>query len=120
MGIYIQSIAPASDGLSEQLLSPAAKKSFKKDEMADSQAVTFQRRILTGGCHCNAFVYEIEGPAITTAVDCNCSICSRKGYLWHFTGKDDKFTIVRGAESDLTEYKFGAGELVHMVRHPRH
>ncbi|MDR2013665.1 MAG: GFA family protein [Rhodanobacter sp.] len=39
----------------------------------------------TGGCHCGrvAFDIETEGP-ITKAMECNCSICSKRGYLLAF------------------------------------
>src|SRR3954452_1398024 len=33
-----------------------------------------------GGCHCGQVTIEVEGE-LTTAVSCNCSICSRKGAL---------------------------------------
>ncbi|KAL6407092.1 glutathione-dependent formaldehyde-activating enzyme [Ilyonectria robusta] len=65
-----------------------------------------------GNCHCGAFVYEIDHPEIKTVKECNCSICSRKGYLWLFPPTRDGFKIVKGAEDDLTTYKF-AGENLH-------
>jgi hypothetical protein len=36
-----------------------------------------------GSCHCGQTVYEVEGE-IGQVVDCNCSHCSRKGYLLWF------------------------------------
>jgi hypothetical protein len=34
-----------------------------------------------GGCHCGAVKYEVEAPQIIQAILCNCSICSKSGYL---------------------------------------
>jgi hypothetical protein len=33
-----------------------------------------------GGCHCGEVVYEVDGP-IERASECNCSICTMKGYI---------------------------------------
>jgi len=33
-----------------------------------------------GSCHCGRVAFEVEG-ALTLAIACNCSICSRKGAL---------------------------------------
>lgn len=40
-----------------------------------------------GSCHCGAVAFEAEGE-ITSALACNCSICSRKGSLLWFVPKD--------------------------------
>lgn len=32
-----------------------------------------------GSCHCGAVAFEVEGE-IGQVIDCNCSICSRKGH----------------------------------------
>ena len=36
-----------------------------------------------GGCHCGKIAYEFEGE-IGDVMECNCSICSKKGVLMHF------------------------------------
>ena len=36
-----------------------------------------------GSCHCGKVRFEVEGE-LTQAVECNCSHCSRKGYLLWF------------------------------------
>lgn len=64
----------------------------------------------TGSCHCGKVKYEAElepGPAI----ECNCSICSRKGYLLWFTPRN-KLQIVSG-EDHLSTYTFGP----HIIKH---
>lgn len=46
------------------------------------------------------------------AVDCNCSICRRVGYL-HVIVPHDEFRLERGAEA-LTSYRFGTGAAEHL------
>lgn len=36
-----------------------------------------------GGCHCGKVAYEFEGE-IGDVLECNCSMCSKKGVLMHF------------------------------------
>ena len=40
-----------------------------------------------GSCHCGRVAYEVEGE-IGTVVECNCSICSRKGWLLWFVPRE--------------------------------
>ncbi len=35
----------------------------------------------TGGCHCGRVRFEVIAPAKLQVSDCNCSICSKAGYL---------------------------------------
>jgi len=63
-----------------------------------------------GNCHCGAFVYEVEAPEITSAGDCNCSICYKRGYLWLVPKKP--LTIVKD-EGKLVGYSFGSKALDH-------
>lgn len=70
-----------------------------------------------GNCHCGAFVYTLDDvPEIHDAVECNCSICRKKAYLFLFTNDQTKFSVVKGdEEKDLTSYTFGPGNLSHKV-----
>ena len=34
-----------------------------------------------GGCHCGRVRFEVDAPAELSIDDCNCSMCSRSGYL---------------------------------------
>lgn len=36
-----------------------------------------------GSCHCGGIEFEVEGD-LTQVIECNCSHCSRKGYLLWF------------------------------------
>lgn len=37
-----------------------------------------------GSCHCGGIAFELEAEAITEAIDCNCSMCRRRGGLLAF------------------------------------
>src|SRR5690606_33723486 len=41
----------------------------------------------SGSCHCGKISYEVEGE-IEQVIDCNCSHCSRKGYLLWFVPRE--------------------------------
>lgn len=65
----------------------------------------------TGGCHCGAVRFEVEAPAEIEASECNCSICSKSGYL-HLIVPRSKFKLQRGAEA-ITTYTFNTGVAKH-------
>ena len=60
----------------------------------------------TGGCHCGRVRFEVDG-APDEVVDCNCSVCTRKGYL-HWIVSRSRFRLVSGDEA-LTTYRFDSG-----------
>lgn len=64
----------------------------------------------TGGCHCGRVRFEVDG-APGEVVECNCSICSRKGYL-HWIVPRDAFRLLSG-DDDLSTYRFGTGVAQH-------
>ncbi|KAK3687489.1 Mss4-like protein [Podospora appendiculata] len=76
--------------------------------MADTQDQ--EVKAYRGNCHCGAFIYEFSMPEIKTANACNCSICTKKGYVWVFPGESLKVVKDKGT---LVEYKFNAGNTVH-------
>ena len=65
-----------------------------------------------GNCHCAAFIYEVELPEIKAVTACNCSICTKKGYLWV---KPSEIKVVKGDEDALTDYTFGSKTFHHKV-----
>jgi hypothetical protein len=69
-----------------------------------------------GNCHCAAFVYEAQLPEIKSALECKCSICYKKGYLWAIT-EPAKFNIVKGSSDTLSRYTVES--VVHRVRTSR-
>lgn len=64
-----------------------------------------------GGCHCGRVRFEARAPAHLEVLECNCSICSRSGYLHLIVAADD-FRLLSGA-GDLAEYSFGTGIAKH-------
>lgn len=46
----------------------------------------------TGGCHCGRVRFEVQAPAKLDVLECNCSICSKAGYL-HLVVPADRFNF---------------------------
>lgn len=67
---------------------------------------------LQGGCHCGAVRFEVEAAAPLRLLDCNCSICTKTGYL-HLIVGGDAFRLVSG-DGALVTYGFGSGAARHL------
>jgi len=67
--------------------------------------------IYNGSCHCGAVKFEIEAPEAINCQACNCSICSKSGYL-HLIIPRSRFKLLEG-ENHLTTYTFDSGEAKH-------
>lgn len=67
---------------------------------------------IEGGCHCGAvrFAIDIEPPL--ELLDCNCSICSKTGYL-HLNVPHAHFELLAGRDA-LHSYRFGTGAAEHL------
>lgn len=63
-----------------------------------------------GSCHCGRVAYEVEGD-IGSVIECNCSICSRKGSLLWFVPRE-KLTLTT-PEENASEYLFNK----HLIHH---
>lgn len=63
-----------------------------------------------GSCHCGTVKFEVSSP-IEKAMECNCSICSRKGHLLAFVS-EDKFKLTQGNDA-LHDYQFGKKHIHH-------
>ena len=59
-----------------------------------------------GSCHCQAITFSVECPEEVEVEDCNCSICSKVGFL-HLIVPKSKFTLLSGQDS-LTTYRFNS------------
>jgi hypothetical protein len=81
--------------------------------------------IYAGGCHCGRVRFRVR---VTEhrAVDCNCSICRKKGFL-HLIVPPEQFTLLQG-EDALTTYRFNTQTAhhqfcrfcgIHAFYHPR-
>jgi hypothetical protein len=65
----------------------------------------------TGGCHCGRVRFEVTAPARIEVLECNCSICSKFGYL-HLIVPAERFKLISGTEA-LTTYTFNTGLAKH-------
>lgn len=68
--------------------------------------------IHTGGCHCGAVRFQVEAPVDLDVTECNCSICSKSGYL-HLIVPKSKFTLLSG-QNCLETYTFDTHEAKHL------
>ncbi len=66
----------------------------------------------TGGCHCGRVRFEVIAPSDLEVSECNCSICSKSGYL-HLTVPKSRFRLLSG-EEQLTSYQFNTGTARHL------
>ncbi len=64
-----------------------------------------------GGCHCGRVRFEVLAPARIQVADCNCSICTKFGYL-HLIVPAERFKLISGRDS-LTTYTFNTGTAQH-------
>lgn len=65
-----------------------------------------------GGCHCGRVRFEVEAPEEIEAYECNCSICTKGGFL-HLIVPRSRFELIQGAE-DLFTYTFNTGLAKHL------
>jgi hypothetical protein len=66
----------------------------------------------TGGCHCGKVRIEVIAPARLEVSDCNCSICTKSGYL-HLIVPKSRFKLLAGGE-ELKKYQFNTGIAQHL------
>lgn len=64
-----------------------------------------------GSCHCGNIEYEVEGE-IESLIECNCSLCSRRGYLLFFVPK--KNVKLKTSEQYMKPYTFNKHVIKHM------
>ena len=57
-----------------------------------------------GACHCGRVRFELNA-RLDHVIDCNCSLCHKRGALWHGAA-DDSLRILAGAE-ELSLYQYG-------------
>ncbi len=64
-----------------------------------------------GSCHCGRVQFEVESETDLEVTECNCSICSKAGYL-HLIVPKERFHLVSGQDS-LQTYTFDTHEAKH-------
>ena len=64
----------------------------------------------TGGCHCGRVRFEVSGQ-IKRVLDCNCSICRKKGFL-HWIVEPEQFRLLSSSDA-LALYEFNTKTAKH-------
>jgi hypothetical protein len=67
-------------------------------------------KIYDGGCHCGAIRFRVRARS-NEAIDCNCSMCQKKGIL-HLIVPPEDFELLQGSDT-LTTYTFNTGVAKH-------
>jgi hypothetical protein len=63
-----------------------------------------------GGCHCGRIAYRVEG-TIDQVVDCNCSLCRKRGGLLWFVPRDA--LTLTGEAQGVGTYTFNTHRIQH-------
>jgi len=63
-----------------------------------------------GGCHCGRVRFRVQAE-LARITECNCSICTKKGFL-HLIIPPAQFELISGADA-LTTYRFNTGTAQH-------
>lgn len=64
----------------------------------------------TGSCHCGKVKFAVEGE-VQQVIECNCSHCSRKGYLLWFVDRDAYTPL--SPDDEMATYTFNK----HVIQH---
>ena len=65
-----------------------------------------------GGCHCGRVRFEVIAPKSLRVSECNCSICSKAGYL-HLVVPAAQFKLLSGSDA-LQTYSFNTHTAKHL------
>jgi hypothetical protein len=63
-----------------------------------------------GSCHCGRISFNVEGE-IGQVIECNCSHCSRKGYLFWFQPRQN--VTLNSSILDVSTYTFNTHKIKH-------
>jgi hypothetical protein len=76
----------------------------------DVDTPSIEASMYRGGCHCGRVAFEVTG-WLDKVEQCNCSICSKKGYL-HWIVPREAFRLL-SPDADLATYTFNTGVAKH-------
>ena len=63
-----------------------------------------------GGCHCGRIAFDVDAE-IGKVIECNCSICSKRGYLLAFVPAAQ--VDLHTSEADMLTYTFSTHRIKH-------
>ena len=72
---------------------------------------TTMLKTMEGGCHCGRVRFRVTADP-TRVTDCNCSICTKKGFL-HLIVPPERFELLSGRD-ELTTYQFNTRTAKHI------
>lgn len=67
-----------------------------------------------GACHCGRVTFKLQA-RLETVIDCNCSLCRRRGALWH--GASQQHLRILSGEDELALYQFNTLTAKHYFCH---
>lgn len=70
-----------------------------------------EAKTYTGGCHCGKVRYEVTTD-LAKVISCNCSHCSKRGFLLTFVPAE-AFRLLAGGDN-LSEYLFNTKKIRHL------
>ncbi|WNG39794.1 GFA family protein [Archangium minus] len=71
-----------------------------------------EQKKYTGGCHCGKVRFEATTD-LSSVIECNCSICTKRGLLLSFV-PSEQFAFVAGNEAALKDYQFNKKVVHHL------
>lgn len=86
--------------------------SVNEDTHNEQFVILLSMKTYTGGCHCGNVRYEVDMEELTSALACNCSICSKRGWLLTFV-PSLAFRLLAGTD-DTTTYHFNSKKIDHI------
>jgi len=77
----------------------------------DMMGLTIRRVKIKGRCHCKRFEFEFMHPSLEQhkVMNCNCTMCTRKGYLNVYM-PFEYFKFTKGTMEELSVYKIDSSE----------
>ena len=94
-------------------LAASSFSSSQSNPHAMSNSETPAKVVYEANCHCGAIKYQIKMQPLDTlkVTHCNCSICSKNGYLNVYPKRED--VVFRCGEDQMKGYAFGAKRCIH-------
>ncbi|KAK4211276.1 hypothetical protein QBC37DRAFT_427304 [Rhypophila decipiens] len=69
--------------------------------------VDAEQKTYRGNCHCGSYIFEVTVPELKSVTVCDCSICTKKNYMYLWMNpENDTFKVIKD-DGLLTEYSFG-------------
>ena len=95
----------ARDDDSKRIIALRSDNRTRADDVKGDHAML----TMEGGCHCGRVRFRVT--ADLAVIDCNCSICIKKGIL-HLIVPPERFELISGKD-DLTTYEFNTKTAKH-------